>query len=87
MLKDPRIDIVNVLTPNHLHHATVMECVAARKHVITEKPPAMSLKETDEMIVACDKAGLKFACTVQCRVRKAIQAMRRAIQAGRFGRI
>jgi UDP-N-acetyl-2-amino-2-deoxyglucuronate dehydrogenase len=87
MLKDPRIQVVNVLTPNHLHYDAVMRCVAARRHVITEKPPAMSLRETDEMIVACEKAGLKFACTVQCRVRKAIQAIKGAVASGRFGKL
>ena len=87
MLKDPAIDIVNVLTPNHLHYDAVMKCAAARKHVVTEKPPAMSLRETDEMVAACAKADLKFACTVQCRVRKAIQAMKRALAEGRFGKL
>lgn len=87
MLKDPAIDIVNVITPNHLHHDAVMACCRAGKHVILEKPPAMSLRETDEMVAACAKAGLKLGCTVQCRVRKAIQAMRHAIQSGRFGKL
>jgi predicted dehydrogenase len=87
LLKDPEIDIVNVITPNHLHHDAVMACARAGKHVILEKPPAMSLRETDEMIAACRQAGVKLACTVQCRVRKAIQAMKQAIQAGRFGRL
>jgi predicted dehydrogenase len=85
MLKDPAIDIVNVCLPNHLHHQAVLACAAAGKHVLTEKPPAMTLKETDEMIAACAKAGVKFGCTVQCRVRKAIQAIRKAVADGRFG--
>ena len=87
MLADPAVDVVNVLTPNHLHHDAVLACARAGKHVITEKPPAMSLAETDEMIEACRRAGVKFACTVQCRVRKAVQAVKRAIDEGRFGKI
>jgi len=87
MLEDPDVDIVNVLTPNHLHHGAVLQCARAGKHVLTEKPPAMSLKETDEMIAACKQAGVRFGCTVQCRVRQAIQAMKQAIEAGRFGRL
>ncbi|MDD2709189.1 MAG: Gfo/Idh/MocA family oxidoreductase [Verrucomicrobiae bacterium] len=87
MLKDPEIDIVNVATPNHLHYEAVLACAAAGKHVLTEKPPAMSLRDTDEMIAACRKAGVKFGCTVQCRVRKAIQAMKKAVDSGRFGKI
>ena len=87
MLADPAIDVVNVALPNHLHHDAVVAIAGAGKHVITEKPPAMTLRETHSMIDACNKAGVKFACTVQCRVRKAIQAMKQAIDAGRFGHL
>jgi len=87
LLADPQIDIVNVLTPNHLHYEAVRACANAKKHVITEKPPAMSLAETDEMISACENAGVKFACTVQCRVRGAIRAIKGAIDDQRFGRL
>lgn len=87
MLQDPAIDAVNIALPNHLHHDAVLKCAAAGKHVLTEKPPAMSLQETDAMIAACRQAGVKFGCTVQCRVRKSIQAMKRAVDSGRFGRL
>src|SRR5690606_33040530 len=87
MLRDPAIDVVNIALPNHLHHDAVLMCAAAGKHVLTEKPPAMSLQETDAMIAACRQAGVKFGCTVQCRVRKSIQAMKRAVDSGRFGQL
>lgn len=87
MLKDPEIDIVNVALPNHLHHDAVLACAQAGKHVMTEKPPAMTLRETDSMIEACRKADVKFACTVQCRVRKSIQAVKKAVGEGRFGKL
>ena len=47
----------------------------------------MSLKETDEMIDVCKKAKVKFGCFVQCRVRKAMQAMKSAVDDGRFGKL
>ncbi len=87
MLADPEVDVVNVLTPNHLHRDAVVACARAGKHIITEKPPAMSLGETDEMIDACRKAGVRFGCTVQCRVREAVQAVKGAMDQGRLGRI
>ncbi len=87
MLCHPAVDVVNVALPNHLHADAVIKCAAAGKHVITEKPPAMTLRETDAMVEACRKAGVKFACTVQCRVRKAVQAMKKAVSDGRFGRL
>ena len=87
MLEDPEIDVVNVTTPNHLHHDAVLKCAAAGKHVLCEKPPAMSLKDTDEMVEACATAGVKSGCTVQCRVRKSTQAIKQAVDSGRFGRL
>jgi UDP-N-acetyl-2-amino-2-deoxyglucuronate dehydrogenase len=87
MLKDPAIEVVNVALPNHLHRDAVLRCAQAGKHVLTEKPPAMSLADTDEMIAACRQAGVKFGCTVQCRVRRAIQAIKKAIGSGRFGKL
>jgi len=87
MLRDPGIHVICVVTPNHLHYEAVLRCAQAGKHVITEKPPAMSLAETDAMIEACRVAGLKFACTVQCRVRAAVQAMKAGVEGGRFGRL
>lgn len=85
LLEDSSIQVINVLTPNHLHYEAVLACAEAGKQVITEKPPAMSLAETDAMINACERAGVKFACTVQCRVRGAIQAIKKAIEKERFG--
>lgn len=87
MLKDPDIDVVNVLTPNHLHRDAVVRAAAAGKHILTEKPPAMTLTDTDEMIAACEKADVKFGCTLQVRTREAIQTMKKAVDTGRFGKL
>lgn len=87
MLDDERVQVVCVATPNHLHTDTVVAAAAKGKHVITEKPPAMSLAETDKMLEACEKAGVKFGCFVQCRIRKAIQAIKTAVEQGRFGKL
>ena len=85
MLSDDRIDAINILTPNHLHCEATIAAAKAGKHVLVEKPPAMSLKETDAMIDACQSARVKLGIVLQCRVRKPIRAMRKAIDAGRFG--
>lgn len=87
LLADDAVEVVNILTPNHLHHDAVLAVAAAGKHVLCEKPPAMSLTETDAMIKACDDAGVKFGIVLQCRIRKAIQAIRGAVMDGRFGKI
>jgi UDP-N-acetyl-2-amino-2-deoxyglucuronate dehydrogenase len=87
MLEDKDVDVVCVATPNHLHRDVVIEAAKAGKHVLTEKPPAMSLRETDEMIDVCKRANVRFGCFVQCRIREAIQAMKSAVDEGRFGRL
>jgi predicted dehydrogenase len=87
MLLDKNVHVVCVATPNHLHRDAVIQAAGAGKHVLTEKPPAMSLRETDEMIDVCRKANVKFGCFVQCRVRKAIQAIKSAVDTGRFGKL
>ncbi|HOQ30032.1 MAG TPA: Gfo/Idh/MocA family oxidoreductase [Armatimonadota bacterium] len=87
MLADPEIQVVNILTPNDAHYEPVLQCARAGKHVLVEKPPAVTLRETDGMIAACREAGVKLGVVLQCRVRKPIQAMRAAIAEGRFGRI
>lgn len=87
MLEDPRVAVVNVLTPNHLHFDAVMKAAAAGKHVLVEKPPAMSLREVDTMAEHCRAAGVRAGVVLQCRTRKAIQAIKRAVEQGRFGRL
>lgn len=87
MLKDKRISVINVLTPNHVHFDAVVKCAKAKKHVLVEKPPAISLAETDEMIRVCRENGVKFGVTLQCRVRESVQALKKAIDRGRFGKL
>jgi UDP-N-acetyl-2-amino-2-deoxyglucuronate dehydrogenase len=87
MLADPAVDVVDVVTPNALHADPVLAAAAAGKHVLCEKPPAMSLADTDRMIAACRQAGRKLGIFVQCRVREPVQQMKLALRQGRFGRL
>lgn len=87
MLKDPAVDVVDIVTPNHMHTDFVLKAAAAGKHVLCEKPPAMSLAETDQMIDACRQAGVKFGIFVQCRTREPMRQIKRALDEGRFGTI
>lgn len=60
MLAMPEIDMVVVGVPNDLHHRITLDAAAAKKHVVMEKPLCLNLKEADEMIEACRKAGVKL---------------------------
>jgi len=87
MLADPSVEVVSVVTPNHLHTDAVLAAFGAGKHVLSEKPPAMSLADTDRMIAAGERAGRKFGIFVQCRMREPIRQIKSAIDEGRFGRL
>ncbi len=81
------VDVVNVLTPNAHHEQYVVAALDAGKHVIVEKPPEMTLEKTDNMIAASERANRKLAVCLQVRFRKAIEAIKSAIDSGRFGRL
>jgi len=57
---NPDIDAVYVITPNALHHDEVIRVAKAGKHVICEKPMAVNPQKAQEMIDACNKAGVKL---------------------------
>jgi UDP-N-acetyl-2-amino-2-deoxyglucuronate dehydrogenase len=87
MLENPSVDAVGILTPNHLHLDALLRSIAKGKHVVVEKPPAITLCELEEMDRAARAAGVKVGVMLQCRARKAVQAIRRAIGQGRFGKL
>lgn len=60
ILAAPDIDAVEILTPHRCHHPMVIEAAKAGKHVSVQKPMCVSMKEADEMIEACQKAGVKL---------------------------
>lgn len=87
LLADPRIDVVNVLTPNAMHAQFAVPAMQAGKHVVIEKPPDMTLEKVDAMIAARDENRVKCAISLQVRFRKPIEAIKNAIDTGRFGRL
>ena len=52
LLADERVDVVHLTTPNHLHHPQVKQVLAAGKHVVCEKPLAMTAAESGELVAA-----------------------------------
>jgi predicted dehydrogenase len=58
---NPDIDIVYVVLPNGMHHEFTLRAAKAGKHVICEKPMAVSVKEAEEMIAACKTANVQLA--------------------------
>jgi predicted dehydrogenase len=81
------IDAVSVLTPSGLHPRHVIACAKAGKHVVVEKPMALRLQDADDMIRACDEAGVKLFIVKQNRFNVPVVKAREALEAGRFGKL
>jgi UDP-N-acetyl-2-amino-2-deoxyglucuronate dehydrogenase len=81
------IDAVSVLTPSGLHPQHVIACAKAGKHVVVEKPMALRLQDADDMIRACDVAGVKLFIVKQNRFNVPVVKAREALDAGRFGKL
>lgn len=81
------VDVVNVLTPSGLHAAHVLEVAPYRKHIVVEKPMALTLDDADAMIQACDRYGVRFFVVKQNRYNLPVVKLREALEAGRFGKL
>jgi myo-inositol 2-dehydrogenase / D-chiro-inositol 1-dehydrogenase len=60
LVERPDVDLVCIAAPNHLHRDIAVAAAGAGKHVICEKPLARTLAEADEMIAACQRAGVQL---------------------------
>ena len=87
MLKRSDIDVITIATPSGLHAEIGIAAAAAGKHVLVEKPMAMTLKTADAMIEACRKAGVKLGVIHQNRFNASIKLLRKALEEGRFGNL
>jgi UDP-N-acetyl-2-amino-2-deoxyglucuronate dehydrogenase len=87
MLAEASCDAVAICTPSGLHPSQGIAAARAGKHVISEKPMAISLSAADELVAACDLAGVHLFVVKQNRRNATLQLVRRAIEKRRFGRI
>jgi UDP-N-acetyl-2-amino-2-deoxyglucuronate dehydrogenase len=86
-LAHPGLDIVTIATPSGAHMEPCLAAAKAGKHVICEKPLEVTLERCDRMIAACKKARVLLAGVFQSRVSGAVNALKKAVDQGRFGRI
>ena len=86
-LKRPDVDVVCLATPSGQHAAQAIAAAEAGKHVLVEKPLALSLADADAMIAACDKAGYTWASCSRRRAELIFRQVYEAILAGDLGEI
>jgi predicted dehydrogenase len=87
MMQQVSVDVVVVLTPSGMHAEHVVRLSKYGKHIMVEKPMALTLESADSMITACDEHGCKLFVIKQNRFNVPILKMREALDAGRFGKL
>ena len=87
MLAEAGMDAVAICTPSGLHPQHGVIAAGQGRHVLTEKPMAISLEAADQLVQACDAAGVHLFVVKQNRLNPPIQLLKRAVDKGRFGRL
>jgi UDP-N-acetyl-2-amino-2-deoxyglucuronate dehydrogenase len=87
MLEKADIDIVAIATESGYHPEIAIDCMNSGKHVIVEKPMALSTKDADRMIECARKNNVKLCVSHQNRFNEPIQKLRTAVEENRFGKL
>ena len=87
MLTENEIDLVGIATESGVHAEIALYCIDHGINCIIEKPIAMSIQDADEIIRRSEERGVKVAACHQNRFNVAVQELRGALEAGRFGKL
>lgn len=87
MILENEIELISIATESGSHAEIALYCIEHGIHVIIEKPMAMSLQDADEIIKQSEAKQVKVCACHQNRFNIAVQEMRKALEAGRFGKL
>jgi predicted dehydrogenase len=87
MLKNEKLDVVSVATPNKFHKPLTVQALEAGCHVLCEKPMAMNAGEAQQMLDAASRAGKRIMINFSYRFVSHAQCMKRQVDAGLLGEI
>lgn len=87
MLRREDVDVVCICTPTGLHAPLAIKVANAKKHIILEKPIAMTLEESDEIIGACKKNAVKLSIVHPNRFRPVVMELRKILDENLLGKI
>lgn len=85
--EEPDIQVVSICVPSGLHAKLAIQSANQKKHVIVEKPIALTLEDADSIIGACNENGVKLTVVHPNRFRPAVMALKEAMESGLFGKI
>lgn len=87
LLKDPDIDVVCICTPSGLHAPLCIQAAEAGKHIITEKPMALTVADCDSIIGAAERNNVKIEVISQLRFSHVVRSVKAAIDNGVLGKL
>lgn len=87
LLDDQAIDVVHICTPNMTHFPIARDAISAGKHVICEKPLAMSVEEASELVDLAQSSGVVNATSYNLRFYPNVAQMRRMVATGQVGEV
>lgn len=85
MLLEAEFDVISVTVPSYLHKEMTLKAAAAGKHVISEKPIALSLADTEAMIYACEQNSVRLFVGHVVRFFPEYVQMKQAVEQGKLG--
>ncbi|MCR4282118.1 MAG: Gfo/Idh/MocA family oxidoreductase [Bauldia sp.] len=86
LVEDPAIDVVDITTPNSLHHEMALAAIRAGKHVYCEKPLAVTVAEAEEMAAAAARSNVKTMVAFNNVKTPAAMFAKQLIEAGAIGK-
>ena len=87
LLADPEVDAVYIPLPNHLHAEWAIAAARAGKHILCEKPLAMTTADAERMIAAAEAAGVRLMEAFMYRLHPSWVAVVDLVRSGRIGRL
>ena len=85
MLQDPNVDVVYIASPNSLHAEHTIKAARAGKHVLCEKPMALTMEQCHSMVDTCTGEGVKLGVCFHLRHHPGHEEFRQLVQGGALG--
>ncbi len=87
LLADDEVDVVHLTTPNHLHFPQALQALESGKHVVCEKPLAVTSEQSAELVALAERSGLVHCTNFNIRFYPLVQEARERVRAGEVGEV